>query len=43
MSCLLDATKTYSYISIVFTRDEKQLLTLTAGPDHSLIVWEWNK
>ncbi len=43
MSCLLDATKTYSYISMVFTRDEKQLLTLTTGPDHSLIVWEWNK
>ena len=43
MTCLLDATKTYSYISMVFTRDEKQLLTLTAGPDHTLIVWEWNK
>lgn len=32
-----------SYVSMVFSRDEKLLVSLTAGPEQYLVVWEWSK
>ena len=31
------------FISISFSADNKYLLTLTGGPDYTLIVWLWEK
>ena len=41
MSCL--ENKSSTFISIVFSKDEKTILTLTNGPEHSILLWDWYK